>query len=265
VTPSLCPVGFYCPATTSVTNALPQLCPLGSFCNASGLGSAVLCPPGWLCPIEGLSSELLPCPIGSVCPTAGLVAGVPCPRGQYCPVTGLVTGVLCPSGRFNPAPGMSTSAACNPCASNLFGSHLSLFSNPYTSSRTGPVVMTVRFSCFSENYGSSDRFHSGSSRLHVLNVHEEAQVHPTSPSASRSVPLARTWMSRPRSASCVPVAHSAPAVSERRCRVLRVRGLPVARTFIVCLCIVFAFPLRRACFLECGCIHLVCAVLVMCV
>ncbi len=66
VIPSNCPSGFYCPAADHVMDALPRVCPMGSFCNVSGLGAATPCLPGFICPLAGLSSVLVPCPIGSL-------------------------------------------------------------------------------------------------------------------------------------------------------------------------------------------------------
>jgi hypothetical protein len=129
---SLCPPGFYCTPSVTLTAALP--CPEGSFCPA-GSTAPNPCAPGAYAPIQGRAACLL-CAPGSFtavsgsavcadfCP-AGTAGGLPgsssgsnctaCPRGSYGLAEGAAACIQCSQGYFGGLAGATTAAACQPC------------------------------------------------------------------------------------------------------------------------------------------------------
>lgn len=114
MSPTPCPVGFYCPSGPFSGS----LCPKGSYC-VSGATSPVLCPEGTYGSMDGLTSSACngACLLGFYC-VAGTVNPVPCPAGTFGSSTGLkasvcsgkcVAGYYCLEG--------STSGTQNTCGS----------------------------------------------------------------------------------------------------------------------------------------------------
>eukprot|EP00057_Strongylocentrotus_purpuratus_P010951 XP_011665425.1 PREDICTED: proprotein convertase subtilisin/kexin type 5 [Strongylocentrotus purpuratus] len=88
---SNCPIGFYCPAGTS----LPRACPKGYYCpESTWAGDANPFPDGTFTEVEG--PEYLPCWL------------------LYCP-SGTDTPQACPAGTFNPSVGQNEETDCTDC------------------------------------------------------------------------------------------------------------------------------------------------------
>ena len=125
--PVLCPVGSFCPQSS--TNPLP--CPAGTYSTAAGAasnatcvpcpasyycasGAPVLCPAGSSCP--SYSFNATPCPAGTFSGASGAIACAACPPGAYC-MAGSPAPTLCPAGYYSASLGLTSSAACTalPC------------------------------------------------------------------------------------------------------------------------------------------------------
>lgn len=104
---SVCPVGHYCPAGTT----LPISCPAGEYNNVTQQAYCVSCPAGYYCPEGSVTYEDKSCPSGYYCPEGTRNAFQnSCPRGRYNPVSGAKNTsdcLLCPPGQFCADAGLS--------------------------------------------------------------------------------------------------------------------------------------------------------------
>ena len=88
-----CPTGYYCPP-----NSLPIACTYANYCPGVGNIFPSQCTPGFYNDRRGRNA-CIECPIGHICPLAGLKHPAICPAGSVCNVPGLkVPAGLCPAG-----------------------------------------------------------------------------------------------------------------------------------------------------------------------
>ena len=117
VVTSLCPVGYYCPADTTV----PVPCPASTYRDIEGAATVSDCFPctaGYYCPEASASPTA--CPASSYRGTpngAALVDCSLCPPGSYCPSAALTAPILCKAGTFSSVNG---STNCSACATGTF-------------------------------------------------------------------------------------------------------------------------------------------------
>ncbi|KAA8594284.1 hypothetical protein FQN60_005118, partial [Etheostoma spectabile] len=124
-TPSVCPLGFYCPEGTST----PEPCPEGTYSIRSGLSDGSECSPcggGQHCTSVGLSEpsgsckERFYCREGakSATPADGPTGGL-CPAGSYCPLASS-SPLPCPPGTFSNSTGLGRLEECISCPPSFY-------------------------------------------------------------------------------------------------------------------------------------------------
>ncbi|RUS80922.1 hypothetical protein EGW08_011303, partial [Elysia chlorotica] len=132
VTPSPCPVGYYCPVKTSAKQSFP--CPAGTFGPDeyySDISNCTECTAGSYCERDGLSAPTGECWAGFYC-TGGASAPTPifdnvnttdnstftgndrCPVGYYC-TNGTTYPIPCPRGTFSIVREVTSPDGCEPC------------------------------------------------------------------------------------------------------------------------------------------------------
>ena len=115
-TQSQCLPGSYCPAQASA----PSPCPVGSMCPTAGLSVPMPCTPGFYCDAQSLTNVTGPCPGGYFCP-AGSTSSTQnaCTPGHYC-TSESATPLPCPPGTFNTNSNSSSIQDCEECPRGSF-------------------------------------------------------------------------------------------------------------------------------------------------
>ncbi|XP_026190433.1 cell death abnormality protein 1-like [Cyclospora cayetanensis] len=136
-----CPSGHYCPTEAIASGDQVQECSKGKYCNpgTKGEDEQVICPVGYYCPKT--SSTPIPCKGGKLCTMAGLESpdedcseglycqpgteeytpaeGEQCPGGAYCPI-GSASPLLCPIGKVSPTSGERSEDSCVDCPAGSY-------------------------------------------------------------------------------------------------------------------------------------------------
>ena len=136
LTPTACPIGFYCPGLGNGISPTFLPCPAGSFCPNTSMSAPTPCAPGSYSSITQRTSCLL-CAPGSYTSTSGLLfcdqycpvgtfralpGGAslsdckPCAAGSYALAEGSTSCTACPAGAASAAVGASAASTCTPCA-----------------------------------------------------------------------------------------------------------------------------------------------------
>jgi hypothetical protein len=99
---TLCPEGTYNPTTGASSFSGCLICTPGAYCPTKGLTSPVKCPVGYFCPLS--STNTIPCPPNVSCITAGLsslptslplLPGQPCTSNATCSTGSCLFGACC--------------------------------------------------------------------------------------------------------------------------------------------------------------------------
>ena len=128
VTPSICPVGYYCPNQTVTYKTFP--CSMGYFGNQTQLSShdqCHPCTPGYYCDRDAMTAPANKCHVGYYCsekaispnPANAAQGGGRCPQGYYCE-SGYSRPLPCPKGTYGDRTKLGHILQCTDCPGGLY-------------------------------------------------------------------------------------------------------------------------------------------------
>ncbi|CUE73353.1 membrane-associated protein, putative [Bodo saltans] len=126
-TPTICPIGYYCPNGTK--SGTQFACPSGTYSANTGLvlaSQCTSCPGGKYCPTAGMTAPGPDCSAGFYCTAGSNVSnprrppmGGQCPPGSYCTI-GSTSPTACPAGTFAPQYGLGLLQDCTTCTAGSY-------------------------------------------------------------------------------------------------------------------------------------------------